>query len=246
MEANNGGKKGKSFSVGTNKKNVTPPADCGKRKFLLAGLAAAAVPAAVALTKIETLVNGTKERRVAVSPPGAVGAEHLLRHCTACQLCVTVCPSKVLKPAFMEYGAGGMMMPTVSFERGFCNFDCTACAAACPTGALLPLTVEQKHLLQLGRVVFVPERCVVKTNGTSCGACSEHCPTQAVKMVAYKNGLTIPSVDAEICVGCGGCEYICPVRPHRAIYVEGNRIHRQARAFDVEKKDEAEITDFGF
>jgi formate hydrogenlyase subunit 6/NADH:ubiquinone oxidoreductase subunit I len=65
-------------------------------------------------------------------------------------------------------------------------------------------------------------------------------------MVAYKNGLTIPLVNADICVGCGGCEFICPVRPNRAIYVEGNKVHKQARAFDIEKKEEKEITDFGF
>ncbi|GBU26138.1 hypothetical protein R83H12_02830 [Fibrobacteria bacterium R8-3-H12] len=106
--------------------------------------------------------------------------------------------------------------------------------------------MEQKHRLQVGKVVFVPELCVVNTKGTSCGACSEHCPTQAVKMIPYKNGLTIPFIDASICVGCGGCEFICPVRPSRAIYVEGNKIHQSARAFEVEKKDEKEITDFGF
>jgi len=229
------------------KQKVQPAVDVGKRKFLLTGLiAAVAAPMAIVRAKAGALISGAKERQVAVSPPGAVDARRLLRHCTACQLCVTVCPSKVLKPAFMEYGIGGMMIPTMSFERGFCNFDCKLCATVCPTGALRPITVEEKHRLQVGRVVFAPERCVVNTNGTSCGACSEHCPTQAVKMVAYKNGLTIPSIDAEICVGCGGCEYICPVRPHRAIYVEGNAVHRQARAFDVEKKVETEITDFGF
>jgi formate hydrogenlyase subunit 6/NADH:ubiquinone oxidoreductase subunit I len=65
-------------------------------------------------------------------------------------------------------------------------------------------------------------------------------------MIPYKNGLTEPSIDADICVGCGGCEFICPVRPHRAIYVEGNKVHRQAKAFDAGEKHEKEITDFGF
>jgi len=138
------------------------------------------------------------------------------------------------------------MMPVMYFEKGFCNYDCTICTNVCPNNALTSLTMEQKHRLQVGKVVFVPELCVVNTKGTSCGACSEHCPTQAVKMVSYKNGLTIPFVDANICVGCGGCEFICPVRPNRAIYVEGNRVHQQARAFEVEKKEEKEITDFGF
>jgi ferredoxin len=264
---NDCGKKAISFSAGKNREigrrqraldmrgtgqagddgRRTASVDAGKRGFLLTGISAViAAPAIFAQAKAEALLSGRKERQTAISPPGAVSAGHLLKHCTSCHLCVSKCPTRVLKPAFMEYGVGGIMMPVMYFEKGFCNFDCTVCATVCPTGALRPLTVEQKHILQVGRVVFVPERCVVNTNGTSCGACSEHCPTQAVKMVAYKNGLTIPSVDAEICVGCGGCEYICPVRPYRAIYVEGNRIHQQARAFEVEKKMENEITDFGF
>jgi len=227
-------KKAISFAIGKKEQNTV---DKSKRKFLLTGLTVAlAAPAVFAQTK----------RGNAISPPGAISAEHLQKHCTSCHLCISKCPSKVLKPAFMEYGVDGMMMPIMYFEKGFCNFDCTICANVCPNNALTPLTVEQKHRLQVGKVVFAPELCVVNTKGTSCGACSEHCPTQAVKMIPYKNGLTIPFVDADICVGCGGCEFICPVRPQRAIYVEGNRVHQQARAFEVEKKEEKEITDFGF
>lgn len=85
------------------------------------------------------------------------------------------------------------MQPTVSFEKGFCNFDCTVCSDVCPNGAIPPLTVEQKHLTQMGYVVFIEENCIVLTDGTSCGACSEHCPTQAIAMVPYKDGLTLPT-----------------------------------------------------
>ncbi len=53
----------------------------------------------------------------------------------------------------MEYGLAGMMQPTVSFEKGFCNFDCTVCGDVCPNGAILPISVEQKHLTQMGYVV---------------------------------------------------------------------------------------------
>jgi len=233
---NNCNNKAISFAMNKKKPEVQPAVDKSKRKFLLAGLTVAATaPAVFAQTKTN-----------AISPPGAVSAEHLLKHCSSCHLCISKCPSKVLKPAFMEYGIGGMMMPVMYFEKGFCNFDCTVCTDVCPNGALTSLTVGQKHRLQVGRVVFEPELCIVHTEGTSCGACSEHCPTQAVKMVPYKNGLTVPSIDAELCVGCGGCEFICPVRPNRAIYVEGNKVHQQAKAFEVEKKEEKEITDFGF
>lgn len=144
----------------------------------------------------------------------------------------------------MEYGLAGMMQPTVSFEKGFCNFDCTVCGDVCPNGAILPISVEQKHLTQMGYVVFIEENCIVYTDGTSCGACSEHCPTQAVAMVPYKDGLTIPHVNKEICVGCGGCEYVCPARPFRAIYIEGNPVQKEAKPFKESEEHKVEIDDF--
>ena len=138
------------------------------------------------------------------------------------------------------------MMPVMYFEKGFCNYDCVECTRVCPNGALENLSVEEKHLTQVGKVIFKRELCVPITEGTSCGACAEHCPTQAVRMVPFKDGLTIPEIDQEICVGCGGCEFICPVRPQRAIYVQGNAVHQKAKPFAVEKVEEKEITDFGF
>lgn len=225
-----------------------PAADGSKRRFVatLAALSLAVPARAVAQGVAMTKNNKSWKREHPLSPPGAQSAEHLLKHCTACHLCVAKCPSRVLKPAFMDYGLGGMMQPKMDFEHGFCNFDCTVCADVCPNKALHPLTKEEKHRLQMGQVVFVLENCIVNTDQTSCGACSEHCPTQAVSMVPYKDGLTIPSVNPDICVGCGGCEYVCPVRPFRAIYIEGNPVHRQAKAFKEAEKKEVVLDDFGF
>jgi ferredoxin len=186
------------------------------------------------------------ERTIPIAPPGAISHEHLLKHCTSCHLCIDRCPSRVLKPATLEYGFGGIMQPLMDFEKGFCNYDCTVCTEICPNDALKPLTKKEKHLTQMGKVIFIRERCVVYKNETSCGACSEHCPTQAVKMVDYKDGLTIPQIDVSICVGCGGCEHICPVRPYRAIYIEGNETHQQATPIKQEEQDKTEVEDFGF
>jgi polyferredoxin len=234
--------KGISFSV--NKAKNSQKIDETKRQFLVTGLTTAiGIPAVLAQGKKELFVVENCTRTTPICPPGAISAKHLLKHCTSCHLCISKCPSKVLKPAFMEYGIGGMMQPIMCFEKGFCNFNCTLCSNICPNKALTPLTIEQKHLTQVGRVVFCKEECVVYTNGWNCGACSEHCPTQAVKMMPYKYGLTIPHIDPDICVGCGGCEFICPVS---AIYVEGNKIQQQAKGFDIEKKYEKEILDFGF
>ena len=131
------------------------------------------------------------------------------------------------------------------FDNGFCNYNCTVCGDVCPTGALVPLSVEEKNHTQMGKVKFIIENCIVYYDETSCGACSEHCPTQAVHMVPYKDHLTIPETDPSICVGCGGCEYVCPAVPFKSIYVEGIS---QQNIIEIEHKEveEIEIEGFGF
>ncbi len=223
----------------------TPAISADKRVFLLTSAAAAtAIP--IAFAQHKTGADKKYYRTTPIAPPGARGIAGLANHCTSCHLCVAKCPSDVLKPAFMEYGIGGVMQPTMYFEKGYCNYNCTICSDVCPNGALKPLTLEQKHLTQVGHVVFNRDICVVHTEGYNCGACAEHCPTQAVTMVPYRDGITIPHVNTDICIGCGGCEYICPVRPHTAIYVQGNQVHRQAKPFEETEKHDTEIDDFGF
>lgn len=225
------------------------PTDDSRRRFILTSVTTAAIiPVALANRGTSLFSDNSKayKRMAPLSPPGSVSHAHLLKHCTSCHLCVAKCPSHVLKPAFLEYGLGGFMQPMMDFEKGFCNFDCTVCGDVCPNGAIKPLTVEQKHKTQMGRVVFIEENCIVERDHTSCGACSEHCPTQAVAMVPYKEGLTIPKVDPEICVGCGGCEYVCPAKPYKAIYIEGNVVQQEAQPYVEEKKEEVVIDDFGF
>lgn len=220
-----------------------------RRRFLLTSVVTAATMPMALARQEDSLLAGNYiayKRETPLSPPGSISHEHLLSHCTSCHLCISKCPSNVLKPAFLDYGLGGMMQPMMCFDKGFCNFDCTVCADVCPNGAIKPLTIAQKHKIQMGRVVFVEKNCIVPRDHTSCGACSEHCPTQAVAMIPYKDGLTIPKVDPEICVGCGGCEYVCPAQPYKAIYVEGNAVQQAAKAFVEEKKEDVKIDDFGF
>ena len=212
--------------------------DNDKRKFLATSLLAAiSIPALLAQGKEIILKGGQKifTRKTPISPPGSQSHKNLLKKCTSCHLCISKCPSKVLKPAFTEYGLAGVMQPIMSFENGYCNYNCTICSEVCPNGALTSLTKQQKHKTQVGKVQFNHDICFVVKNEYNCGACAEHCPTQAVKMVPYKNGLTIPQINTDLCIGCGGCEYICPVRPYHAIYVEGNEAHQSAK---VENNEE--------
>lgn len=164
-----------------------------------------------------------------VIPPGGGSRERFGGLCTACHLCVSACPTQVIQPALAEYGWTGVFQPRMDYAVNYCTFDCVACGEVCPTGALLPLSVDAKHVLQLGKTVFVKEDCIVETKKKDCGACAEHCPTKAVKMVPYEGKLFIPEVNNEYCVGCGACEHACPTEPRRAIYVEPHAVHQAAK-----------------
>jgi len=182
--------------------------------------------------------NGLSQRdKPAVLPPGARSLAHFQSHCTACQLCVANCPDQVLRPSITQHGLAGFLQPYQDFETSFCSYNCSNCSEVCPTGAIQPITVEDRRTVRTGVAEFFRGRCIVKTEGTSCGACNEHCPTQAVHMVPWKNGLTIPEVDPELCIGCGGCEFICPVRPNKAIIVSGLAVHERAKPIVVGQKN---------
>jgi polyferredoxin/Fe-S-cluster-containing hydrogenase component 2 len=202
--------------------------------------------AAHKINEIYTSHNVPFKKKHPITPPGSVDVNRFNDSCTACQLCVSKCPSQVLQPTFTAYGIMGMMQPAMRFEHGYCNYHCTLCSEICPSKAIVKISENEKKTLQVGLVHFVKENCVVITDGTNCGACSEHCPTQAVSMQPYKGNLTIPTIHNELCVGCGGCEYICPVRPFRAIYVEGNPVHLQAKVTEEEEEKKVKMEDFGF
>lgn len=196
---------------------------------------------------IPTKESTVPERKnYAVAPPGSRSIRQFTGTCTACHVCISSCPSHVLQPSFLEYGAGGILQPRMDFGSAYCNFECTVCTEVCPTGALRALTIEEKKTSQTGRAVFIRENCVVYTENTDCGACTEHCPTKAVTMVPYKNS-RIPEVKSEYCIGCGACEHACPTRPYKAIYVDGNPVHLVAKKKPPEKKQEVILQeDFPF
>jgi polyferredoxin len=173
--------------------------------------------------------NLNQHNKRALMPPSAADRARFQSLCTACQLCVARCPEQVLRPAVAENGWKGFWQPLMDFDRAFCAYDCNICGQVCPTGALTPLPLERKQITRAGMVHFFKGRCVVHTEGTSCGACAEHCPTQAVHMVPYRGDLTIPEIDPDLCIGCGACEFICPVRPHKAIVVDGLEVRELAK-----------------
>lgn len=170
-----------------------------------------------------------------VSPPGSLSIEHFTSSCTACHLCISACPTQVLQPAFLEYGFLGIMQPRMDYITSFCNYECVICSNVCPTGAIKQINLADKKLSQIGKAVFIKDNCIVYTEDTACGACSEHCPTKAVDMIEPYKNLKAPKLNNDICIGCGACEFACPTKPYKAIYVEGNNIHEVAQKPKSEK-----------
>lgn len=253
-----GKQKGVHYEFAYKKKNTEPitkisetsplqSVDKSRRSFIVTSTAiAASVPfiPAIAQTKEVDVTKLTP-----ITPPGSINLKRFKDKCTACHMCITHCPQQILKPAGFSFGLNYALKPhMVFYEKGFCNYECTICGEVCPNGAIVKLTPEEKKQTQVGIAQLKEELCIVISENTSCGACSEHCPSQAVRMEPYINGLTLPHVYQELCIGCGGCESICPVRPIKAINVLANEVHQKAELPPEEAIEEIDIDelDWGF
>ena len=215
--------------TGTKTIPTGPNPDSSRRGFLSA---TAILGASAAVSAADKVVDGglaaiedkkKPERKTRIAPPGAISLRNLHQHCTACQLCISACPNGVLRP---QTDIENFMQPESSYERGYCRPECTRCSDVCPAGAIKPIDAADKSSIQIGHAVWVKANCVPVTDGVECGNCARHCPTGAITMVESDNGLKIPAVNTEKCIGCGACENLCPARPFSAIYVEGHENHR--------------------
>ena len=196
--------------------SATETVDTSKREFIsIAGISVLALPVMAAPVKLLVPL------KYPVMPPGAMNMDRFNGKCTACHLCIGSCPSQIIRPALTAYGLKGFMQPYLNFTESVCDQDCNICTQVCPTGALLPLQVEDKNNLSIGLADYIKNRCVVITNKTPCGSCAEECPKGAITMINWQDGLTIPKVDSTLCIGCGYCENACPSKPLKAIKVKG-------------------------
>lgn len=222
------------FVWGKSKKSAQKEDDKGRRAFF-AGTAIAVGSAALkgiearaqeADKKVDggfadVLPKQAPKREIPITPPGSFGARNFYRRCTACQLCVAECPNNVLRPSSrLEH----LMQPEMSFEKGYCRPECTRCGELCPAGAILPISKEVKTNFHLGTAGVDVNLCLEATGKSKCGKCAQACPTGAIMMVDDGEHRR-PVVAEEVCIGCGKCEYLCPVRPISAITVNGKEVH---------------------
>ena len=208
----------------------SPDAPKGRRAFIAgAALGLGAIALKAQDKKVdggfaEILPKQRLDRETPITPPGSGSVKDFYRRCTACQLCVSACPNKVLRPST---GLDHLMQPEMGYEDGYCRPECTACSQVCPSGAIVKITPEEKTRYHIGTASVDRSLCVAE-KGTKCGNCARHCPVGAISMVKNEETDTrVPVVNEERCIGCGACENLCPSRPVSAITVNGRHNHQE-------------------
>jgi ferredoxin len=202
------------------------PYDPGRREFLMA-LGGAAV--GVALFRVDLLAK--RESPFLLRPPGAREMDPdvvALTSCTRCNECVRVCPTGALQPAVFQAGLQGLGTPVLVPRLGYCDYSCNACGQICPTQTIPAVDLEEKRQLVIGKAFIDESRCIAWSDHRLCIVCEEMCPVPEkaiqleVRDVWTPDGtvsLPLPHVERDLCIGCGLCEYRCPVSGDSAIRV---------------------------
>ena len=201
----------RSFLVGTAAAGAALAAEAADEKIFDGGFADVSDP-------------GIDVRNASLKPAGSHSIKNFQTKCVGCQLCVKACPNKVLRPSVRLKDFG---QPEMAFDKGYCTVDCTKCSEVCPAGAIEAIPSFMKENINIGEAVWHKDRCLASTEGVSCAACFRHCPVNAIALVEGPNGVRIPVVDADKCIGCGACEHVCPARPMPALTVKAYERHRE-------------------
>lgn len=189
-----------------------------RRDFLVsAGASLAAAPAVL-------VTDGRVQRDLfLIRPPGAQEESEFLARCLRCGECIRVCLTQGLAPVHFEAGLTGLWTPRLVPRKGYCEYLCTLCTQVCPTDAIRPLTESEKKIEFIGLAIIDRTRCLPWVENEDCNVCEEMCPTSPKAIELRGRGRLKPHVIPDECVGCGICEYACPVEGDAAIVVVGDR-----------------------
>jgi MauM/NapG family ferredoxin protein len=213
-----------SFGSGGRGAAVPPTVDTSRRAFLGSGAAGMAV-AAVTMTNLHHLHGGDNPPALLsarlIRPPGALPEPDFQACCVRCGECIKGCLTNTLQPIWFEAGLSGLWTPAITARLAGCEQNCNVCGHLCPTGAIRPLSIEEKPFAKLGTARIVASRCIAWEQDKKCLICDEICPYNAISSL-FKPGhsVTVPVIDEARCNGCGYCENKCPVEGRAAVVVE--------------------------
>lgn len=169
-----------------------------------------------------------EEQPYLLHPPG-VQADEFLGKCIRCAVCIRVCPTSGLQPSLAEARLEGLWTPVLIPRLGYCAYSCSACGQVCPVEAIPPLELEEKRQQVIGKASIDRDRCIAWAEGQDCIVCEEMCPVPEKAIYLEHNEYTkadgslgenqVPHVQTERCIGCGICEFKCPVSGNAAIRV---------------------------
>ena len=199
------------------------------RRQMLAALATGAAGVVV----LRTGIRAKQPHPQLIRPPGVEDEKEFLAHCLRCSQCMKVCPTSGLQPVLFEAGLEGVWTPRLVPRLGHCEYGCNACGLACPSGAIPSLDLDSKREAVIGVAIIDRDHCLPWAHGTPCIVCEEMCPVpeKAIRLeevtVTDDRGepavVQRPYVLQDLCIGCGICEYQCPVEGEAAIRVYGRR-----------------------
>ena len=144
------------------------------------------------------------QRQKFLRPPGVVSEEEFASRCISCGQCAAVCIFYCIE--MRPDSLFGPSRPRIYPSKAPC-FLCMRCSDSCPTDALTPVQPEQAGM---GKGHLNMKQCLEYQEESSimCWTCYEKCPLKGLAIVLEHGYI---STITDKCVGCGVCEYVCPV-----------------------------------